>query len=517
MRLRTDFRETAAWQPQLRTDAEGLVETSFVLPDSLTGYRLTGVGLTRDTRIGAGRSRIRATMPLSVQLFLPRFAVEKDRLEVAGLVHNNSAEEQTCDVAWQVTGAKVGLPDAMQTRVKVPAAATARVVLPLAFDRAGDVQVTLRASGGRHADAEVRRLVVHPLGRPCEVAFSGTFSGRHKVSLPAGFVARDLRVGISRTDVAGGLEGLAYLVDYPYGCVEQTMSRFLPSVMAKRAVQQAPVTLPPEVMKKLPDVLNKGLERLYNFQHDDGGWGWWQRDANNGTMTTYVVYGLARCKSTGTPVDDGVLQAGCRYLISKLRSKTGLPPALRARALFALALAGHTDGAVKEMLREAGAEALAAQQSQPRALADLALGCRRAGLLEQGERLAAKIQSWQPEATEDLARKLTVQIAYGAPLNSCRATAAKLLALRHGHRWGSTRATSWAVEALAQMLRYDPIPPEAKQVSVTVDGRTVLDLRRPDELKEAVCRVHLSGAELPSTEGFDVVLKLLGSKPATSR
>ena len=64
------------------------------------------------------------------------------------------------------------------------------------------------------------------------------------------------------------------------------------------------------------------------------------------------------------------------------------------------------------------------------------------------------------------------------------------------------------------MLRYDPIPPEAKQVTVTVDGKTVLDLHGPDELKEAVCRVHLSGAELPTTEGFDVVLKLLGSKPA---
>ena len=162
---------------------------------------------------------------------------------------------------------------------------------------------------------------------------SGQFTGRHKLSLPEGFVARDLRVGISRTDVAGGLEGLAYLVDYPYGCVEQTMSRFLPSVMAQRAVQQTPVTLPPEVMKKLPDVLNKGLNRLYNFQHADGGWGWWQRDANNGTMTTYVVYGLARCKSTGTHVDDGVLQAGCRYLTSKLHNQKKLSPALRARTI----------------------------------------------------------------------------------------------------------------------------------------------------------------------------------------
>ena len=74
-RLRSDFRETAAWQPQLRTDRNGLLETSFVLPDSLTRYRLTGVGLTRQAEIGIARTRITASMPLAVQLFLPRFAV----------------------------------------------------------------------------------------------------------------------------------------------------------------------------------------------------------------------------------------------------------------------------------------------------------------------------------------------------------------------------------------------------------------------------------------------------------
>ncbi len=502
-RLRTDFRETATWQPQLQTGPDGLVKTSFMLPDSLTRYRLTGVGLTRDTRIGIGCTRIDVSMPLSVQLFLPRFAVEKDRLEAVGLIHNNADKQRKCNVTWEVTGAKIESPGDAKTQVQVAAGGSTRITLALLFDEVDDVRVALRVTDGENADAEVRNLVVQPLGRPREIALSGTFTGQHKLKLPAGFVARDLRVGISRTDVAGGLDGLAYLIDYPYGCVEQTMSRFLPAVMAKRAVQQSPVGLPPEVMEKLPEVLSKGLARLYNFQNPGGGWGWWKEDHGDDRMTIYVVYGLARCKNTGTRVDPDVLAGGCNYLNSRLRGAK-LDPLLRPSALLALSLAGQAD---EKMLRDAAKKALATGTPEA-AVADLALACRNAGLIEYGEQLAARLGRWQPGSTEDLARKLTVQIAYGAPLDACRATAAKLLARQQGYRWGSTRSTSWAIEALSQMLRYDPAPPKADLVSIAVGGETVLRHNRPEELKKSGAYVHLSGKKLSTAEGLPVILEV---------
>ena len=52
---------------------------------------------------------------------------------------------------------------------------------------------------------------------------------------------------------------------------------------------------------RLPEVLEHGLTRLYNFQHPDGGWGWWEKDATNDAMTIYVVYGLARCRRPAWP------------------------------------------------------------------------------------------------------------------------------------------------------------------------------------------------------------------------
>src|SRR5207247_5527613 len=104
-RLRQDVRESAAWQPQLRTGRDGIVRTTFRLPDSLTSYRLTAVALTKETEIGTAKTQVRAQLPLAVQVFLPRFAVEKDRLQAVGVIRNNTARERTCELTWDVSGA----------------------------------------------------------------------------------------------------------------------------------------------------------------------------------------------------------------------------------------------------------------------------------------------------------------------------------------------------------------------------------------------------------------------------
>ena len=54
----------------------------------------------------------------------------------------------------------------------------------------------------------------------------------------------------------------------------------------------------------LQQKIRAGLDRLYNFQHEDGGWGWWETDESHPFMTAYVVAGLAQAKAAGVQVDD---------------------------------------------------------------------------------------------------------------------------------------------------------------------------------------------------------------------
>ena len=54
-------------------------------------------------------------------------------------------------------------------------------------------------------------------------------------------------------------DALPYLAQYPYGCVEQTLSRFVPAAIARRAVKDLslPATRVPE---HLDDMVDAGLE-----------------------------------------------------------------------------------------------------------------------------------------------------------------------------------------------------------------------------------------------------------------
>src|SRR2546429_592512 len=89
--------------------------------------------------------------------------------------------------------------------------------------------------------------------------------------------APTLDITLSSSFAGSIFSALDYLTSYPYGCTEQTMSSFLPNVIVAKALKElrVPQTVnTPELAKKI----EAGMERLKDFQHEDGGWGWWKED-----------------------------------------------------------------------------------------------------------------------------------------------------------------------------------------------------------------------------------------------
>jgi uncharacterized protein YfaS (alpha-2-macroglobulin family) len=539
-RLREHFQETAAWLPQMRTNDDGIARINFTLPDSLTRYRLTSIALTKTTDVGIGRARITAAMPLAVQVFVPRFAVERDRVQAVAVVHNHADKVRDCQIAWQIEGARIDTaePALMDWKLvnesgklsgtgtlRIAAASSAKLGLWLNLDQVGTAKITFRAVAGKDGDAEVHSLPVLALGKPHEVSINGPlaaipidkaavnvvagkFTKEGRIQLPKGFLASEMHLSLACSDTAQALDGLDYLIDYPHGCIEQTMSRFLPAVMIQHATRTSPVKLRPEIEAKLPDVLQTGLTRLYGHQHGDGSWGWFAKDSRNFAMSVYVVYGLARCQAAGTIVDAEVLRNGCRYLREELRTNKQ-DPELAARAWYALALAGHVDATDLA----AWAKQALAQSSRGDVCANLALACRSAGLVELGEQAYRKTKQWQPHDTEAAALKLNTQIAYGASYGECRAAADLVLARRHGTIWNHTRDTSWAIESLANLLGFLPEKNLVRKVEVTIAGKKVLDVTDARELRKLVHRVVWKAGEAPQTNGAEIRMHVDSDEP----
>jgi uncharacterized protein YfaS (alpha-2-macroglobulin family) len=82
-------------------------------------------------------------------------------------------------------------------------------------------------------------------------------------------------------------------------------------------------------------MVRKGLKRLYDFQHGDGGWGWWKEGESDHFMTAYVVWGLGIAREAGIQVDSKVLRRAVDYLDLELVEQESRPD-LQAWMLHAL-------------------------------------------------------------------------------------------------------------------------------------------------------------------------------------
>lgn len=125
------------------------------------------------------------------------------------------------------------------------------------------------------------------------------------------------------------------------------MSRVLPNAMVVRAFRN--LGLPEDRLPEdLDEIVNKGLQMLYGFQHENGSWGWWYDDDASLYQTAYVMYGLVMTEQAGYAVDAGALARGITATKTLLAEATD--PRTRAYALYVLSVAGEGDLAAAQAL-----------------------------------------------------------------------------------------------------------------------------------------------------------------------
>ena len=94
------------------------------------------------------------------------------------------------------------------------------------------------------------------------------------------------------------------------------MSRVLPSAVATQAYNELGIANPKA--DELPSIIDKGLQKLYGYQHGNGTWGWFYDDDGSIYLTSYVLFGLTMVEKAGFAVDPMVLERGFNALDSLL-------------------------------------------------------------------------------------------------------------------------------------------------------------------------------------------------------
>ncbi|HET8706424.1 MAG TPA: MG2 domain-containing protein, partial [Pseudomonadales bacterium] len=271
-RPRRDNIDTAAWWPNLKTDAQGQVKVQFKVPESLTRWRITARAIAADGLVGQKINYVRSDKPMYAVWSGPRQFRDKDEPVTSVILFNQQKDTQTANV--KVSGAaELSLDVTLKPGANF-------IDLPIPAGAEGDVNLQIRS-----ADKLVDALAVNLKRSPVQWRFPQQQSlsagaGAIPLNLPAD--AESIRVR-ARTPADAWNNVFDSLLNYPYGCVEQTSSRLLPLSLAVSQTQDD------AVRSRLMPILQTQRLRLVHMAGPDARFTWWGEGlAEDPFLTSYA-------------------------------------------------------------------------------------------------------------------------------------------------------------------------------------------------------------------------------------
>jgi len=533
--VRKEFPDTVAWEPVVRTDRSGQATVTVPLKDSLTTWRATVLAHTDATEVGRATDTILTTRELVLRLQTPRVFTEGDRLTVSAVAHNYTPSAQEVSVELtvgsrqsavgsrqsSVAGVKI-LGDARK-RVQVEPGESERVEWEIEATSAGTATLTAVANAGRFSDGMELKVPVRPFVREQVVYRAGSVAeqaANEEFRIDGDAIGGGLELRLSPS-LGGALIGaLDYLATYPYGCTEQTLSSFLPNLAIQGTLKRLDVRRP-ELEQKLPAMVQAGLIRLYNYQHDDGGWGWWEYDKSDPWMTAYVLIGLQMAREAGYEINDQIYANGLRHA-TDMAASTQIGPnegmllayaLVRGKAVQAARpllnrIPDSTKRRAQEMLRfrSLGYALLALEgtgRPEDRRLAERLMAdawtkaVTQNGLAHWEEQ---RLNEWDWDAPQDVeSTAVMMQAALELTPDHLQLpnVARWLLLKRNGPRWQSTRDTAWIILAMGRYLESRSELRPSYKLNVLLNGKEVHagEVSPGDALGETVVKLPVTALQ----------------------
>ncbi|MGZ3475237.1 MAG: alpha-2-macroglobulin family protein, partial [Polyangiales bacterium] len=314
---RADFRATAFFEAGRVTSEDGHAKFHIKLPDNLTSYRLMAVAASGDDRFGFGESQVQASKKLMIRPALPRLVRVGDSFEASFVV---TAKDMSAGVDVTLKAAGLVVEGPSTAHVNVAANTQVPVRFKVKATQPGNASLDVTATGGGTSDrVQLTRTVELPLAMKSVAAYGET-SGAMAVQLGKLDGIRPDQGGLKVKMASSALVGLDSsfdrLIEYPYGCTEQLVSRILPLVSLRDLAKEANVRLP----AKIDEVIDASIAKVLEHQGYDGGFGFWDDDASQLWLSAYSTFVIEEAAKKGYTVPKESRERAVAFLRNRLPS-----------------------------------------------------------------------------------------------------------------------------------------------------------------------------------------------------
>ncbi len=573
--VRKEFADSALWLTNVSCDASGRAQAEMVMPENLTDWQIRVWSIDRDLKVGSGASSAVTHKNILIRMATPRFLTERDQVVLSAIVHNDFDASHEVQVRLEIDGeTQLVLAPGTQASQKVTIEAHQQKRVDWLCTAVAEGEVTLRAfaQAAAQSDALEIKLPIIVHGTLKTDSWAGTIrpenaTGRIKITIPKDRrpAQSRLTVRVSPSLASAVVDALPYMVSYPHGCTEQTLNRFLPTVLAqrmlidmqidlkrvkehrqnanaqqlgdpaKRAAQwksyeEEPVFDNDEVAR----MIERGVQRLTDMQNPDGGWGWFYEHSSAHTTAT-VVRGLIVARDSGAAIVPSVIERGQNWLqnyqanrLEKWKPDQSVD-ATDALVFNTLTLAGSHNEAMQKILYE--------NRNQLGVYGKVLLGLatHKLGNTEQTNMLRQNIEQFLVQDAENETAFLRDQSAWWSwwgssnestacylkllsAVDAKNPTAARLVKYllnnrMSGTRWKSTRDTALVVEAFTDYLKATGENKQSVSGEVLLGGKRLGSFQiTPDTLFTADNTIEISGNAVPEGE-HELELRKQGEGP----
>jgi len=352
--VRKNFADTAYWSAAVTADKDGIAEISLTMPENLTGWKVKAWTMGLGTKVGQGEAEIVTKKNILVRLQAPRFFIQKDEVVLSANVHNYLKTDKDVTVSLELEGNTLALMGHPRDVVRIPAGGEKRVDWRVKVQAEGEAVVRVKAITDEESDAMEMRFPSYVHGMLKMDSFSRAIkptgdSAQVSFTVPAERRVNETRLEVRYSPTLAGamVDALPYLVEYPYGCTEQTLNRFVPTVVVQRVLQKMNLDLKAIQNKRtnlnaqeigddrervkgwqrfprnpvfdeaeVRRMTEAGIQALAGMQLSDGGWGWFSGFGEHSWphTTATVVHGLQIARENDVALPPGMLERGIDWL-----------------------------------------------------------------------------------------------------------------------------------------------------------------------------------------------------------
>ena len=299
---RTDFSSTLAFEPFLRSDADGNIFMKFRTSDKLSTFVVQVWAHTKEMKNACVRREMVVTVPVKVSVSEPKYLYKGDRFVLHATVSNSSDKEVTGVAALQTYSSRdyEGTKPfySLSKKVTVPAGGSVPVefdVDPKNFDELG-LKVVFADDAKTFSDGVFVSLPVHEAKQALTESHSAVLlAGADKASL-----IKRLESEFTGTTSKGAeikeIDIRQMVLDAIPSKVEPKGKDVL-SLTEALYVRKVAASLGSAVKAEMPDEVL--VEKIKACLNADGGFGWFEGMRSSPVVTAVVIERLAKMRDAG--------------------------------------------------------------------------------------------------------------------------------------------------------------------------------------------------------------------------